>query len=102
MKQAKTTQRQCTTVLSQAKKGIPVFALAYAKFIEKTTLEQSSKGLIVNYSRSLAYVALHFGRGPHQVSMEEINAYLYSMSNDKTTVNFLHFGFGKFSCFAGQ
>jgi integrase/recombinase XerD len=79
MKQAKTTKRQYNTVLSQAKKGVPGFALAYGKFIEKTTLEQSSKGLITNYSRSLAYIALHFGRVPHQVSVEEINAYLYRM-----------------------
>jgi site-specific recombinase XerD len=67
------------TVLSQAKKGVPGFATAYAKFIEKVTIGQSSKGLIVNYSRSLAYVALHFGRPPHLVSVDEINGYLYSM-----------------------
>jgi integrase/recombinase XerD len=77
--EAKTTKRQYNTVLSQAKKGVPGFALAYGKFIEKTTLAQSSKGLIVNYSRSLAYIALHFGRVPHQISVDEINAYLYSM-----------------------
>lgn len=77
--EAKTTTRQYNTVLSQAKKGVPGFALAYGKFIEKTTLAQSSKGLIVNYSRSLAYIALHFGRVPHLVSVEEINAYLYRM-----------------------
>ncbi len=74
-----TTKRQCITILSQAKKGVPAFALAYDKFIEKTTLAESSKGFIVNYSRSLAYIALHFSRVPHQVSVEEINAYLYSM-----------------------
>jgi site-specific recombinase XerD len=77
--EAKTTKKKYNTILSQAKKGVPGFTLAYGKFIEKTTLEQSSKGLIVNYSRSLAYIALHFGRVPHQISVEEINAYLYSM-----------------------
>lgn len=77
--EAKKTTKQYNTVLSQAKKGVPGFALAYGKFIEKTTLAQSSKGLITNYSRSLAYIALHFCRVPHQISVEEINAYLYSM-----------------------
>lgn len=87
--QAKTTTRQYNTVLSQAKKGVPGFALAYGKFIEKTTLEQSSKGLITNYSRSLAYIALHFGRVPHQVSVEEINAYLYSMMvHEKCSISY--------------
>ncbi len=74
-----TPTRQYNTVLSQAKKGVPGFALAYGKFIEKVTIGQNSKSLIVNYSRSLAYIALHFSRPPHQVSVEEINAYLYSM-----------------------
>lgn len=74
-----TTTKQYNTVLSQAKKGVPGFALAYGKFIEKVTINQSSKGLIVNYSRSLSYIALHFNRPPHQVSADEINAYLYSM-----------------------
>ncbi len=76
---ATTTTRQYNTVLSQAKKGVPGFALAYGKFIEKVTIGQNSKSFIVNYSRSLAYIALHFSRPPHQVSVEEINAYLYSM-----------------------
>jgi integrase/recombinase XerD len=73
------TKRQYNTVVSQAKKGVPGFAIAYAKFIEKATIDQSSKGLIVNYSRSLAYIALHFNRVPHQISVEEINSYLYRM-----------------------
>ena len=72
-------KKQYNTVVSQAKKGVPGFAIAYAKFIEKVTINQSSKSLIVNYSRSLAYVALHFSRCPHQVSVEELNGYLYRM-----------------------
>lgn len=73
------TKRQYNTIVSQAKKGVPGFAIAYAKFIEKTTIDQSSKGLIVNYGRSLAYIALHFNRVPHQISVDEINTYLYRM-----------------------
>ena len=74
-----TEKRQYNTVVSQAKKGVPGFASAYAKFIEKATIDQSSKSLIVNYSRSLAYVALEFNRVPHEVTVEEINSYLYRM-----------------------
>lgn len=72
-------KRQYNTVLSQAKKGVPGFSISYAKFIEKVTIDQSSKSLIVNYSRSLAYVALHFNRPPQLISADEINAYLYRM-----------------------
>lgn len=74
-----TIKKEYNTIVSQAKKGVPGFANAYAKFIEKVTINQSSKSLIVNYSRSLAYVALHFSRCPHQVSVEELNGYLYRM-----------------------
>jgi integrase/recombinase XerD len=74
-----TTKKQYNTVVTQAKKGVPGFAKAYSKFIEKATINQSSKSLKVNYSRSLAYIALHFNRPPHMVSVEEINAYLYRM-----------------------
>lgn len=73
------TKKQYNTVVSQAKKGVPGFADAYAKFIEKVTIDQNSKSLITNYSRSLAYIALHFNRVPHLVSVEEINSYLYRM-----------------------
>ena len=72
-------KRQYNTIVTQAKNGVPGFAIAYAKFIEKVTINQSSKSLIVNYSRSLAYIALHFNRVPHHISIEEINAYLYRM-----------------------
>lgn len=72
-------KRQYNTILSQAKKGVPGFANAYGKFIQKVTIDQNSKSLIVNYSRSLAYISLHFSRPPHQISVDEIHAYLYSM-----------------------
>lgn len=72
-------KRQYNTILSQAKKGVPGFANAYGKFIERVTIDQNSKSLIVNYSRSLAYISLHFSRPPHLVSVDEINGYLYSM-----------------------
>lgn len=72
-------KKQYNTVLSQAKKGVPGFENFYAKFIEKVTIGQNSKSLIVNYSRSLAYLSLHFNRVPHEISVDEINAYLYRM-----------------------
>jgi site-specific recombinase XerD len=74
-----TIKKEYNTIVAQAKKGVPGFAIAYAKFIEKVTINQSSKSLIVNYSRSLAYVSLHFSRCPHEVSVEELNSYLYRM-----------------------
>ena len=50
------------TLVSQAKTNVPGFASAYAKFHERVTLDQNSKSMIVNYSRSLATIVLHFNR----------------------------------------
>jgi integrase/recombinase XerD len=68
------------TLLQQAKINVPGFAPAYAKFHERVTLDQNSKSMIENYSRSLASIALHFNRPPQEISAEEINSYLYRMT----------------------
>jgi len=85
-----------TTIVTQAEKGVPGFGQSYAKFREKTTLEQCSKGLITNYGRSVALVALHFGRSPETISVDEINTFLYRQLTSETgTLNyFKHAVFG--------
>ena len=77
------------TLVSQAKTNVPGFASAYAKFHERVTLDQNSKSMIVNYSRSLAAIALHFNRPPQEISVEEINGYLYRMTvHEKQSVSY--------------
>lgn len=68
------------TIVEQAKDHVPGFRDAFSKLIERITIDQSSKSLIANYGRNLAALALHFGRVPHQVSIDEINSYLYRLS----------------------
>ncbi|HSB92100.1 MAG TPA: tyrosine-type recombinase/integrase [Flavitalea sp.] len=75
-----TPRKPYSTLLQQAKKNVPGFASAYAKFHERVTIDQNSKSMIVNYSRSLAAIALHFNRPPQEVSVDEINSYLYRMT----------------------
>ena len=53
------------------------FSDAYQFFLEQVSAQQLSAGLRTNYGRSIAYVALHFNRLPHQISIEELNAYFY-------------------------
>jgi integrase/recombinase XerD len=76
----KTQKRPYTTLLVKAKINVPGFASAYARFLERVTIDQNSKSMIVNYSRSLAAVALHFNRAPQEISVDEINSYLYRMT----------------------
>jgi integrase/recombinase XerD len=68
------------TLLQQAKTNVPGFTAAYGMFHERVTLDQNSKSMIVNYSRSLASIALHFNRPPQEISADEINSYLYRMT----------------------
>ncbi len=65
------------TLVQQACDHVPTFKIHYQQFIEKATLAQSSDSLIMNYSRCIAQVALHFCRVPHEISTDELNSYLY-------------------------
>lgn len=71
------------TIVEQAQDKVPGFKEAYSKFIERVTIDQSSRSLITNYSRNLASLALHFGRVPHAISVDEINSYLYGICVDE-------------------
>lgn len=68
------------TTLAQAKDLVPGFREAFSRFEERVVLDRLSKSLITNYGRNIAHLALHFGRLPHELSIEEINAYLYRKS----------------------
>jgi integrase/recombinase XerD len=49
------------------------------KFEQSMTLRQRSKSAITNYGRSVSKVALHFGADPIELSIEQINDFLYAM-----------------------
>jgi integrase/recombinase XerD len=82
-------QRQYNTIVMQAKANVPGFKESFAQFIQRVSIDQKSKSLISNYGRSLATIALHFGKVPHQISVEEINAYLYRMTvHEKLSISY--------------
>lgn len=77
------------TTLQKAKMMVPGFKEAFVRFDERMILDQCSKSMHTNYSRNLAHLALHFGRVPHEVSVEEINAYLYRLTvHDNFSISF--------------
>ena len=65
------------TAIAQAKDLVPGFRDAVALFEERVVLDRLSKSLTNNDGRNVAHLALHFGRVPHEVSIEEVNSYLY-------------------------
>lgn len=78
-----------STTLQQAKMLVPGFKEAFMRFDERMVLDQCSKSMYTNYSRNLAHLSLHFGRVPHEVSVEEINAYLYRLTmHDNLSISF--------------
>jgi integrase/recombinase XerD len=78
-----------TTKLNQAKMTVPGFREAFSRFEERLVLDQCSKSMFSNYGRNLAHIALHFGRVPHEISVEEINAYLYRLTvHDNLSISF--------------
>jgi site-specific recombinase XerD len=78
-----------TTTLVCAKQLVPGFKESFSRFEERLVLDQCSKSMFSNYGRNLAHTALHFGRVPHEISVEEINAYLYRLTvHDKLSISF--------------
>lgn len=78
-----------TTTLNKAKMLVPGFREAFSRFEERLILDQCSKSMFSNYGRNLAHLALHFGCVPHQIQVEEINAYLYRLTvHDKLSISF--------------
>jgi site-specific recombinase XerD len=67
-------------VIEQAKDLVPGFRRAFSRFEERVVLDRLSRSLESNYGRNIAHLALHFGRLPDEVSIEEINGYLYRKS----------------------
>lgn len=82
-------KKEYYTIVEQAKDAVPGFREAFAKFIERVTIDQNSPSLIINYGRNLAHLALHFSRVPHLVSTDEINSYLYQLTiHQKQSISF--------------
>ena len=68
------------TLVERARDGVPGFGAAFCKFEERVVLDGCSKSLQTNYGRNLASLALHFGKVPQDVPVEQINSYLYSLT----------------------
>jgi site-specific recombinase XerD len=83
-------------VVAQAQDMVPGFMEGYRKFEQHVVLKGLSEGLLDSYGRSVAHLAMHFGRSPETVSIEEINCYLYHKSvNEQMSVCYIkHTVFG--------
>jgi len=73
------------TLVAMACSQVPGFAKTYSTFLKTLTIRQRSRSAIDNYARSLAKVAIHFKIDPIDLSIEQINDYLYQMLKSSTS-----------------
>ncbi len=73
------------TIIAKACRTVPGFATTYQTFERTLTLRQRSKSAMQNYGRSIAKVAIHFGMDPVDLSIEQINDFLYAMLKSNTS-----------------
>lgn len=73
------------TIIAKACRTVPGFAETYQTFERTLTLRQRSKSAMQNYGRSIAKVAIHFGMDPVDLSIEQINDFLYAMLKSNTS-----------------
>lgn len=70
-------------IVEQAKEFVPGFREGYSRFKQRIVLDQKSPSLLDNYGRYVAYAAIHFGKSPEKISIEEMNGYLYRLSMEE-------------------
>ncbi len=74
------------TIVQQACLQIPGFEILYQKFIRKTTILGRAPSTCINYGRSMAQLALYYKRSPTELTLDEIEDYLYSIK-DKSDIS---------------
>lgn len=69
------------------------FAAMHSLFEQKISLAGKSPSTLQNYARHLAKLALHFGRVPTEVDVDQINDYLYLVQQEHNTPSDSYFKF---------
>lgn len=78
-----TRTNSAKTLIARAKKEIPKFAEHISKFEEQITIKSYSESTVFSYSRSIAQISLYFKKSPLDLDPDEINAYLFTLKQDK-------------------
>lgn len=78
-----TRPNSAKTLTERAKREVPGFSDHIRKFEEQITLKSYAESTVFSYSRGIAQISLHFGKSPLDLDADEINAYLYSLAQNK-------------------
>jgi len=84
-------------VVARAIEAVEGYEALHERFVRTMSITGKSMGTIENYGRHVASIALHFGRIPLYLSVEEVHAYLYALQQRSKTPSrsyFRHTVFG--------
>lgn len=68
-----------STLVARARKSVPGFDSMYKKLEQKVKLSGLSPSTLLNYGRSIAKIALFFGKPPLELEDDTINEYLLEL-----------------------
>jgi len=80
----RTKPNSAKTLIGRAKSEVPGFSDHIQKFEQQLVIGGYSESTLFNYCRSVASVALHFRKSPLELDPDEINAYLYGLTQKDT------------------
>jgi len=86
-------QKKSFTLVDQACHEIRGFRNLYQQLDDKVRLSGQSIHTLINYSRKLAQLSLHFGKLPQHISEKELNKYLASLARQSTAPSLSDFKF---------
>ena len=81
------------TIVQQACEQVKGFEALYQKFIRRMTINDRAESTCTNYARSLATIALYYNCLPTEMSLDQIEEYLYlaKQSHHGSSDNFFKF-----------
>jgi integrase/recombinase XerD len=85
--------KKSLTIVERAITQVKGFKELYQEFEDKILISGQSSSALVNYSRRVADVCLHFDRLPQQISENDLNKYLANLARESTSPGLSNFKF---------
>lgn len=86
-------RKKSLTIVERAINQVKGFKELYQEFEDKILISGQSSSALVNYSRRVAEVCLHFDRLPQQISEKDLNKYLADLARESTSPGLSNFKF---------
>src|SRR4030043_729026 len=86
-------RKKSLTFVEEANAQVSGFKELYQVFEDKILISGQSSSALVNYSRKVAEVCLHFDRLPQDISEMDLNKYLADMARERRSPCLSNFKF---------